>query len=102
MFSMLQFSSQPFPTPPAPASHSSEACFIPSPHTAIHSEDSVFGCAPKGVQCVHSSAPVVDPPLHAHPASMLQSASHPSPGSVSPSSQASEGCLNPFPHDEIH
>ena len=43
MFSMLQLASQPFPTPPAPASHSSVACFIPSPQTAIHSEDSVFG-----------------------------------------------------------
>ena len=89
---------QPFNPDKSPLSHSSEACFLPSPHTISQLCLLEEGDLPSVIHKVHVSAKDGDPPEQLYPSSIVQVALQPSKLEVSPSSHSSVLCLRPSPH----
>ena len=95
---MVQVVLHPFDPDESPLSHSSEACFLPSPHTISQLSLLEDGDLPSVMHRVHVSATDGDPPEQLYPSSIVQVALQPSKLDVSPSSHSSVLCFRPSPH----
>ena len=83
--------------PELKSSHSSEACFSPSPQVVSHTSFAMFGEV-AGSHSVQVSSPKILPPVHIKLLSIVQAELHPSLSALLSSSHSSVGCLSPSPH----